>query len=84
MSYGREAELANWFKAMDYAKKTLAHLETAVKLDANNLEYLDDLMDYYRQAPRFLGGSKEKATEIENKIRSLKQASYTANIIDED
>ena len=79
-SYGYEAERANWFKAMDFAKKTLVHLQLAVELDENNLEYLDDLMDYYREAPVFLGGNEKKADEIEKQIevleKSKKQAVY--------
>jgi tetratricopeptide (TPR) repeat protein len=71
VSYGREAERANWFKAMNYAKKTLSHLESAIKLDQHNLEILDDLMDYYREAPGFLGGNVKKANEIEDLIEKL-------------
>lgn len=69
--YGREAENANWFKAMDYAEKTLAHLEKSNELDPNNLEILDDLMDYYNEAPGFLGGDSKKADEIKAKIEKL-------------
>ncbi len=79
-SYGREAERVNWFTALNFAKKTLSHLEIAVNLDENNLEYLDDLMDYYREAPAFLGGNVKKADEIEKQIemmeKSKKQAVY--------
>lgn len=72
-SYGREAEKTNWFKAVGLAKKTLIHLEIAANLDNQNIEILDDLMDYYREAPGFLGGDTKKANKIEdliNKIRS--------------
>ena len=71
VSYGREAENVNWFKAMDYAKKTLAHLEKANELDPYNLEILDDLMDYYHEAPGFLGGDKEKGDKIQALIEKL-------------
>jgi tetratricopeptide (TPR) repeat protein len=71
VSYGREAENVNWFKAMDYAKKTLAHLEKSNELDPYNLEILDDLMDYYHEAPGFLGGNKKKGDEIEALIKKL-------------
>jgi tetratricopeptide (TPR) repeat protein len=71
VSYGREAENVNWFKAMDYAKKTLLHLEKANELDPNNLEILDDLMDYYHEAPGFLGGDTKKGDEIETLIEKL-------------
>ncbi len=71
VSYGREAENVNWFKAMDYAKKTLIHLEKSNELDPNNLEILDDLMDYYHEAPGFLGGNTKKGDEIEAQIKKL-------------
>ncbi|MCG8379552.1 MAG: tetratricopeptide repeat protein, partial [Proteobacteria bacterium] len=46
-SYGREAERVNWLSAINLAKKTLSHLEIAANLDNDNLEILDDLMEYY-------------------------------------
>ncbi|MCZ6804653.1 MAG: hypothetical protein O7D86_12175 [Proteobacteria bacterium] len=78
-SYGREAERTNWFMAMNYAKKTLTHLELAAKLENDNLEILDDLMDFYREAPGFLGGDVKKANEIEDLIEKLgREDHYTA------
>lgn len=71
VSYGREAEQANWFSALSLAKKTLTHLEIAANLDKENVEILDDLMDFYREAPGFLGGDKKKADEIEDLIEKL-------------
>jgi tetratricopeptide (TPR) repeat protein len=71
VSYGREAENVNWFKAMDYAKLTLKHLERANELDPNNLEILDDLMDFYHEAPGFLGGDTKKGDEIAALIKKL-------------
>ena len=70
-SYGRQAEQVNWFKAMNYAKKTREHLEIAVDLKPDNVQYLDDLMDYYREAPSFLGGDKKKAETIRLRIEKL-------------
>ncbi len=70
-SYGREAERTNWFKAISYAKKTLVHLEIAAELDSQNIDILDDLMDYYREAPGFLGGDSEKATKVEELITKI-------------
>lgn len=71
VSYGRQAEKANWLKAMDYANKTLTHLEKADKLDPNNLEILDDLMEFYHEAPGFLGGDITKGDKIEVLINKL-------------
>ncbi len=81
-SYGREAESANWFRAMDLAKKTLTHLELAAKLDSNNVNILDDLMDYYREAPQFLGGDMKKANEIEGLIENINSKALESAKID--
>ena len=70
-SYGREAERTNWFKAVSYAKQTLVHLEIAAELDGQNIDILEDLMDYYREAPGFLGGDTAKANKIEDIINKI-------------
>ena len=70
-SYGREAEKANWLRAIQYAKKTLVHLEIAARLDNQNIDILGDLMDYYREAPGFLGGDLEKAEKVERLIQKF-------------
>ena len=67
----RAAQDANWFRAMGLAKKTLTQLEIAVSLDPDNLQYLDDLKDYYRDAPGFLGGDSDKARAIEALIKKI-------------
>jgi tetratricopeptide (TPR) repeat protein len=66
--YGRLAEKANPFAAYTLARKTRKALEKAVELDENNFDALKDLMHYYRRAPVFLGGSREKADAIEKKL----------------
>lgn len=71
-SYGRLAEQASWFSAMNLAEKTRVALEQAVRIDPNNVSAVEDLIRYYRAAPGFLGGSDEKARLLE---RRLQQAS---------
>ena len=80
-SYGYAAENAGWIRAMNFAKKTLEHLELASKLDKNNVEILDDLMDYYREAPAFLGGDIKKANEIEALIEKLNHTNDQISMI---
>ena len=63
--YGRLAEQSNPLTAFSLAKKTRKALERAVELDRNNINALKDLMQYYQQAPGFLGGSKKKADKIQ-------------------
>src|SRR3990172_2286305 len=69
--YGRIAEQANWVKAVRYAAKTRESFEKAVELDASNPNALRDLMEYYLQAPRFLGGSTTKAEAIRQRLDLL-------------
>ena len=77
-SYGREAERTNWFKAVSYAKQTLVHLEIAAELDGQNIDILEDLMDYYREAPGFLGGDTAKANKIEDIINKISNSENLA------
>jgi hypothetical protein len=42
-----------------------------VELEPHNVAALTDLMKYYKQAPRFLGGSARKAEEISNRLEKL-------------
>ncbi len=66
--YGRLAEKSNFLQAISLTKKTRKALEKAVELDQSNISALRDLMEYYRRAPGFLGGSKEKAAKIERML----------------
>lgn len=67
-TYGRRAELASFVTAPGYASKTRQNLERAVALDERNIEALNDLFEYYLQAPGFLGGGHDKAAALIDKI----------------
>jgi tetratricopeptide (TPR) repeat protein len=67
-SFGRRAETSSPFSAPRYASKARAYFERAVALDPNNEEALNDLFDYYLQAPGFLGGGYDKAEAIAKRI----------------
>ena len=69
--YGRMAESAGPFQAYSLATKTRRQFEKAVELDGENIDALKDLMEYYREAPGFLGGSRKKADDIEKRISRL-------------
>ena len=69
--YGRLAEKSHFLSAMSFAEKTRKALEKAVQLDGHNVSALKDLMEYYRQAPGFLGGSKKKADKIEKLLQEM-------------
>ena len=60
---GEEAGDANPLRLPGLAKRAKAELERAVQIDPDYLDAREGVMQYYLQAPGFLGGSKEKARE---------------------
>jgi tetratricopeptide (TPR) repeat protein len=60
-AYGRRAETANPLSVMGLASKSRQYFERAVALNPGNIEALNDLLEYYLEAPGFLGGGMEKA-----------------------
>ena len=68
-AYGREAQDANVLRQPGLAKKTRSAWERAIELDPDNLDARSDLIQYYVQAPGFLGGSTSKAIEQAEEIR---------------
>lgn len=67
-TWGRRAETSNPFAAPVFASRARQHFELAVSLDPSNDEALNDLFDYYLQAPGFLGGGYEKAQQLAKRI----------------
>jgi tetratricopeptide (TPR) repeat protein len=68
-AYGRMAQAASLFSKAGLAKKAKGAFDRAVVLDPNNLDARSDLMQYYLQAPGFMGGSVDKAREQVAEIR---------------
>jgi tetratricopeptide (TPR) repeat protein len=66
--FGRRAETSSMLTAPHYASKARQNFEKAVELDGSNEEALNDLFDYYLQAPGFLGGGYEKAQRVAERI----------------
>ena len=58
---GEMAERASFFKAGGWAKRLKAEAEKAADLDPKNLDARFTLIEYYLQAPRLMGGSKDRA-----------------------
>jgi tetratricopeptide (TPR) repeat protein len=73
-AFGRRAETSNLLSAPGHASKARQYFEKAVQLDPRNLDALSDLLDYYLEAPGFLGGSFEKAQAIAAQIGAISQA----------
>ncbi|MDZ7291058.1 MAG: tetratricopeptide repeat protein [candidate division KSB1 bacterium] len=69
-AYGRKAMSANIIKKASLAKKVLAEFEQAVRLAPDNLEARFALLQYYIMAPGIMGGSKGKAREQAQEIKT--------------
>jgi len=73
-AFGRRAETSNPLTAPMYASKARQYFEKAVALDPNNGEALNDLFDYYLEAPGFLGGGYDKAEQVAKRIAAHNEA----------
>lgn len=73
-TWGRKAEKANPFSAPGDARHARDCFEKAVALDPRSVDALDDLFDYYLDAPGFLGGGLDKADAIARRIEALDRA----------
>lgn len=67
-AYGMTAAKAGIFSKLGLAKKCRGSYEQAVKLDPQSIEAHWSLMEYYKQAPGFAGGSFAKALEQADQI----------------
>lgn len=68
---GRTAEKASLFSKGHWAKRFKEEAETAASLDPRNLEARFGLLEYYLQAPRLMGGGKDKARAMAEEIAKL-------------
>ncbi len=75
-AFGRRAETSFPLAAPGYASKARQNFEKAVQLNPANGEALNDLFEYYLQAPGFLGGGLEKAQALLPKIKNVDAAEY--------
>ncbi len=73
-AYGRRAETSSPFTAPGHASKAHHYFEKAVELDSKNLEAINDLFEYYLEAPGFLGGGFDKAQAMATRIAQLDPA----------
>jgi len=63
-AYGRRAEMGSMFTALGNASKARQNFERAVQLDPHNAEAVNDLFEYYLEAPGIIGGGLEKAVRL--------------------
>jgi len=67
-AYGRRAETGSMFTAMGNASKARQNFEKAIQLDSHNSEAVNDLFEFYVEAPSFLGGGLDKAQRLADLI----------------
>jgi len=67
-AYGRRAETGNPFTALGQASKARQSFEKAVALDPKNSDAVNDLFEYYLEAPGFAGGGLDKAAQVADRI----------------
>ena len=72
---GRTAERASLFLKGRWAKRFKEEAETAANLDPGNIEARLGLLEYYLQAPRLMGGGKDKAHAMAEEIARLNDIS---------
>jgi Flp pilus assembly protein TadD len=73
-TYGRRAEIGSPFTAPGYAFKAGQMFEKSVLLDPSNKAAAGDLLDFYLDAPGFLGGGMRKAEELAARIARIDPA----------
>ncbi|MEO5923904.1 MAG: tetratricopeptide repeat protein [Bryobacteraceae bacterium] len=69
-AWGRLAE-SNKLLGFGRARKAKSAFERAVELDPKNHEALDDLFEYYFEAPGIVGGGLDKAEAVAKRIAVL-------------
>lgn len=75
-AWGRRAETANVFQAPGFASRAREAFEKAVELDPSHRDSLEDLFQYYLEAPGMLGGGLEKAQRLLPMIRKADPAGH--------
>lgn len=63
-AYAQKAETAFPLAAIGLANKARESFERALRIDPLNGEALDDLFEFYLQAPPVVGGGRDKAREL--------------------
>ena len=73
-AYGLQAESANVFSAPGLAVKARQAFERSVALDPSNKEALNDLFEFYMDAPGLLGGGLNRAEQLIPQIARTDEA----------
>ncbi|MFN7994138.1 MAG: tetratricopeptide repeat protein [Bryobacteraceae bacterium] len=73
-AYGRRAETSSPLTAPGNASKARQYFEKAVQLNPRNTEAMSDLLEFYLDAPGFLGGGLDKASAMAAQIAAADAA----------
>ncbi|HZR26265.1 MAG TPA: tetratricopeptide repeat protein [Vicinamibacterales bacterium] len=71
---GRSAQHASMFKQIGMARRYRAEEETALTLDAKNVDAREGLLEYYLNAPSIAGGDRKKADQMAEDIARIDAA----------
>ncbi|HEV2708695.1 MAG TPA: tetratricopeptide repeat protein [Edaphobacter sp.] len=69
-AYGMKASRANPIVAFGLARKVRYAFERAVKLDPGNVQAINDLGEFYVQAPAIVGGGLDKGRALADQIQT--------------
>ncbi|MEX2515613.1 MAG: hypothetical protein WD572_01700 [Gammaproteobacteria bacterium] len=72
-SYGRLAEQSGFLSALSLAIETRRNLERAIELDSENIAAMKDLLKFYSQAPALVGGGRDKAEKLRERLADMHQ-----------
>ena len=75
-AFGRRAESSSFVTAPGYASKARQYFEKAVQLNPRNGEAVNDLFEYYKEAPGMLGGGLDKARNLIAGMQQSDPAEY--------
>ncbi len=70
-SFGRQAQNTSKLRQAGLARNSRKNYEKAIELDPTNVEARESAMEYYLQAPGFLGGGRDKAELQASEIETL-------------
>jgi tetratricopeptide (TPR) repeat protein len=70
-AYGRRAETSGPITAPGFASKARQSFEKAARLNPRNIDALNDLFEYYLEAPGVLGGGMDKAQNVAAQIAQV-------------
>jgi cytochrome c-type biogenesis protein CcmH/NrfG len=73
-AYGEKAENSPFWTAWGMAKRVRIEFEKAVAINADNVDAMSDLAEFYIEAPSILGGGKDKAQKQAQLIAQHNQA----------